>query len=148
MLGGQIPGHVFTATAGEALQLQPEMRLAVRDSVDYLDVVHNGQVHYSAKLDEFAKGGGVIPPLVVKESGWVVMRVVTGFEDHYRVAMSAPWHIEFDGQRRVTPEAVTFFRDWLSEYESRLKKLPADQLRRHIPYVQAARAFWSSCEPK
>lgn len=144
MLGGKIPGHVFTATAGEALQLQPEMRLAVRDPVDYLDVIHNGQVHYSAKLDDFAKGGGVIPPLVIQESGWVVMRVVTGFEDHYRVAMSAPWYIEFDGQRRITPESIAFFGKWLVEHESRLRELPPGELAKHVPYVKAARAFWKS----
>lgn len=144
MLGGKIPGHVFTATAGEALQLQPEMRLAVRDPVDYLDVIHNGQVHYSAKLDEFAKGGGVIPPLVVRESGWVVMRVVTGYENHYRVAMSAPWYVEFEGKRRVTPEAIAFFGNWLVEYETRLKELPPNELARHVPYVKAARVFWKS----
>ena len=143
-LGGKIPGHVFTATAGEALQLQPEMRLAVRDPVDYLDVIHNGQVHYSAKLDEFAKGGGVIPPLVIKKSGWVVMRVLTGYEDHYRVAMSAPWYIEFDGQPRITSEAMEFFGKWLVEHETRLKELPRDELARHVPYVKAARAFWKS----
>ncbi|WP_146461179.1 hypothetical protein [Rubripirellula tenax] len=143
MLGGEIPGHVFTATQGEALQLQPEVDLSTRDPVDYLEVVHNGQVHYKAKLDEFARAGGVIPPLVVRESGWVVMRVVTLFDDHYRFATSAPWHIEFDGHRRVTSEAVQFFQLWQNEYEERLKKLPPDELTQYIPQVKTAREFWS-----
>ena len=142
-LGGQIPGHVFQAATGEVLQLQPELTLTVRDPVDYLEVIHNGKVHYSARLDEFAKAGGVIPPLMVKESSWVTIRVVTLFEDHFRAAMSAPWYIDFDGQRRITKKGVEFFREWLRDYETRLKRLPPAELQRHIPYIRGARAFWS-----
>lgn len=143
-LGGEIPGHVFQASSGEVLQLQPELTLTVRDPVDYLEVVHNGRVHYSARLDEFAKAGGVIPPLQIKESGWVTMRVVTLYENHFRAAMSAPWYIEFDSKPRVTAEAVQFFRSWLDDYEDRLKRLPAQELARHVPFVRAARAYWAA----
>ena len=59
------------------------------------------KVHYSARLDEFAKAGGMLPPVNAKESGWVTIRVVTLYEDHFRAAMSAPWYIEFEGQPRV-----------------------------------------------
>jgi hypothetical protein len=142
-LGNEIPGHVFKATAGEVLQLQPELQLAVRDPVEYLEVIHNGKVHYSARLDEYAKAGGMIPPVMAKESGWVTMRVVTLYEDHFRAAMSAPWYIEFDGQPRVTTKAVDFFRQWLGDYEARLKRLPPQELQRHVPYVRAARDFWA-----
>ncbi|MGI9472170.1 MAG: hypothetical protein ACR2NZ_11585 [Rubripirellula sp.] len=142
-LGGQIPGHVFQATSGEVLQLQPELTLTVRDPVEYLEVIHNGIVHYSARLDEFAKAGGVIPPIMIKESSWVTIRVVTLYEDHFRAAMSAPWYIDFDGRRRVTAKGVQFFRDWLSDYETRLTRLPAGDLQRHVPYIRGARAFWS-----
>jgi hypothetical protein len=141
-LEGKIPGHVFRATSGDVLELYPELSLSVRDPVDYLDVIHNGQVHYSARLDEFAKAGGAIPPLHVKESGWVMIRVVTLHEDHFRAALSAPWYIDFDDKRRVTPEGVKFFQDWLADYEERLMRLPKAELRRHAPYIRRARAFW------
>ncbi len=146
-LGGQLPGHVFRASNGEVLQLQPELTLAVRDPVEYLEVIHNGKVHYSARLDEFAKAGGVIPPVMIKESSWVTMRVVTLHEDHFRAAMSAPWYIDFDSKRRVTAEGVEFFRNWLSEYEERLKQLPPDEMKRHVPYIRAARTFWAKRTP-
>ncbi len=116
--------------------------MAVRDPVDYLEVIHNNRVHYSARLDEFAKAGGVIPPIHAKESGWVTIRVVTLYEDHFRAAMSAPWYIEFPSGPRVTQASVEFFQGWLSEYEERLKKLPPAELQRHVPYVRAARDFW------
>lgn len=142
MLGGQLPGHVFKARAGEVLELQAELQLAVRDPVEYLEVIHNGKVHYSARLDEFAKAGGMLPPVNAKESGWVTIRVVTLYEDHFRAAMSAPWYIEFEGQPRITRQAVNFFRQWLADYEERLKRLPAAELQRYVPYVRAARKFW------
>lgn len=143
MLGGKLPGHVFQAAQGEVLQLQPELTLAVRDPVEYLEVIHNGKVHYSARLDEFAKAGGVIPPIMVKESSWVTMRVMTLHEDHFRAAMSAPWYVDFDSKPRVTTKGVEFFRRWLREYEQRLKRLPPEEIKRHIPYVRAARSFWT-----
>ena len=142
-LAGKLPGHVFAAATGEKLQLRPELSLTTRDPVEYLEVIHNGQVHYRARLDEFAKAGGKIPPLTITKSGWVILHVVTKYEDHFRAAISAPWYIEFDGKPRVDERAVKFFQDWLGQYEERLKRLPADQLARHVPFVRAARKFWS-----
>ena len=143
-LGGQIPGHVFTATSGEVLQLQPELKLTVRDPVEYLEVVHNGKVHYRARLDDCAEARGVIPPLLIKESSWVTVRVVTLHEDHFRAALSAPWYIDFDSRPRITSPAIDFFRQWLSDYETRLKRLPPAQLARHVPFVRSARSFWAA----
>ncbi len=143
LLAGKIPGHVFKAKTGDPLKLQPEIALSVRDKVEYLEVIRNGSVHYSARLDEFARAGGYIPPLEIDESSWIIIRVVTLHEDHYRAAISAPWYVEFDGQRRVSKKAVDFFQRWLGEYEQRLKLLPPDQLQKQVPFVRAARKFWA-----
>ena len=142
-LAGHVPGHTFLAKSGEKMLLQPELNLSVRDPVDYLEVIHNGEVHYSARLDEFAKAGGVIPAIEAAESGWVTMRVVTLHEPHFRAALSAPWYIEFDGKRRITEDSVKFFQRWQSEYESRLTKLAASEIQRQAPFVVAARKFWN-----
>ena len=142
-LGGKLPGHVFTARTGETLKLAVELTLSVRDPVDYLEVIHNNRVHYSARLDEFARSGGTIPPLRITESGWVLVRIVTLYEDHFRAAISAPWYIEVDQRRRISADSVAFFRRWLADYEQRLMRLPKEQLRRHVPYVRAAREFWA-----
>ncbi|MGB7347603.1 MAG: hypothetical protein WBD20_25495 [Pirellulaceae bacterium] len=143
-LDGKIPGHIFTANSGESLQLRAELSLSVRDPVEYLEVIHNNKVHYSARLDEFAKAGGVIPTLTAQESGWVIMRVVTLHEDHYRAAISAPWYIEFDGKSRVSKKSVAFFQEWMAQYENRLKTQTAENLQRHVPFVHASRRFWES----
>ncbi|MEE2936065.1 MAG: hypothetical protein VYA84_08725, partial [Planctomycetota bacterium] len=142
-LAGEIPGHVFNANRGEVLQLQPELALSVRDPVEYLEVILNGQVVYSARLDEFARAGGRIPVLEIKESSWVTIRVVTLVEEHFRAALTAPWYIDFDYQPRIKKSAVEFFQRWLNDYEQRLKQLPPQQLQPHVPYVQAARKFWA-----
>ncbi len=142
-LGGQAPGHRFEARQGEVLQMAVELHLAVRDPVDYLEVIHNGEVFYSARLDEFSLAGGMIPPLTIDRSGWVLVRVVTGYEDHFRAAISAPWYIHFDDTPRISRKAVEFFGRWLVDCETELKKLPADQLAAHIAPVQTARAFWN-----
>lgn len=141
-LGGEPPGHRFQATQGEVLELGIELNLAVRDPVDYLEVIHNGEVYYSARLEEFAGAGGMIPPLRVEASGWVLVRVVTMHEEHFRAAISAPWYIDFDGQPRIVADAVEFFRKWLTEREAMLSKLPSEQRQQHAKFVTAARKFW------
>ncbi|MCC9603963.1 hypothetical protein LOC67_25710 [Stieleria sp. JC731] len=141
-LAGELPGHVFESRRGEVLQLFPELNLTVRDPVDYLEVIHNNRVHYSARLDEFAKAGGKIPPIEAQESGWVIMRVLTLYEGHYRAAVTAPWWIEYDGQRRVSDESVDFFREWLSAYEKRLTATRPNDIEKEAPFVRAARRFW------
>jgi hypothetical protein len=141
-LGGFAPGHRFEARNGEILEMGVELHLAVRDPVDYLDVIHNGEVFYSARLDEFAKTGGMIPPIKFDKSGWVMVRVVTEHEEHFRAAISAPWFISFDNQPRISRKAVEFFGQWLNDCETELKKLPADELAAYIEPVRSARQFW------
>ena len=142
-LAGRIPGHLFTAQLGEKLTLQPELNLSVRDPVDYLEVIHNGEVHYSARLDEFAKAGGVIPAIEATQSGWVIIRVATLHEDHFRAALTAPWYIEFDSKPRINRRSVEFFQKWQAEYEMRLKQLSPQEIQRHAPFVIASREFWN-----
>lgn len=141
-LQGYLPGHTFELEPGQTLSLTPELQLTVQDPVDYLEVIVNGRVHQSARLDEFAAAGGRLSPLVVDRPGWALIRVVTEYPDHFRAATSAPWFFTVGGRRRVSARSVEFFQQWLSEYEDRLKTLPPKKLERHVPLVRAARVFW------
>lgn len=141
-LGGQAPGHVFRAGAGEVVRMSVELQLAVRDPVEYLEVIQNGVTVHSVRLDEFATAGGMIPELIFSESGWVMVHVVTEYPDHFRAAISAPWYVEFDETPRISRRAVEFFQAWLGDCEAELKKLPAEQLAGYIQPVRTARAFW------
>lgn len=142
-LENQAPGHKFHGTSGNPLNLILELQLAIRDPVDYLEVIQDGRVTYKARLDEFARQGGRIPPLAFESSGWAMVHVMTKYEDHYRAAVSAPWFVTIDEKPRISAKAVEFFRDWLSLREQQLAKLPRDQVILHAPYVRAAREFWA-----
>lgn len=137
---GNYPGEIFRATAGQSLDLVIDLQLSVRDRVEYLDVIHNSQTIYQARLEDHAARGD-FPPLKIDRSGWLVIRVVTEHEASYRLAMSSPYYFEFDGQPRISRKAVRFFQEWLDESAQEIEKLP--NASAHQPYVDAARRFWS-----
>ncbi|MBB3207594.1 hypothetical protein FHS27_003419 [Rhodopirellula rubra] len=143
-IDGKQPGHVFETPEGVPMRLTPELTLTVRDPVDYLEVIHNGQIHYSARLDEYAKAGGRIPPLNITKPGWALIRVVTLHEDHFRAATTAPWYFEVDGERRVSRGGVEFFQKWLADYEEHLRSRRDLDLAKYAPFIRAARTFWQS----
>lgn len=143
-LDGKLPGHVFKVASGNPVSLTAECTLTVQDPVDYLEVIYNGQVHYSARLDEYAKAGGKIPPLQITRSGWALIRVVTLYENHFRAATTAPWYFEVDGQRRVSRGSIEFFQTWLSDYERYLRSQSDADLSAYAPFIRSAREFWES----
>ena len=55
------PGHVFEGQAGKTLHLQPELKLATKDPIEYLEVVKNGRVENIVRLDEEAARQGTTP---------------------------------------------------------------------------------------
>lgn len=130
----QLPGFHFQAIGGETLKLNVALTLTVADPVEYVDVVFNGEALYHARLDEYARQGGKIPLLDVKESGWLVIRVVAQREDTYRIASTAPYYIQFDGKPRISRRACELFLEWL-------KKTVREQ-KRDDPYSTAALEFW------
>ncbi|MFN3193340.1 MAG: hypothetical protein ACE361_22705 [Aureliella sp.] len=139
-VNGQIPGHVFNLSESGELDLEVALTLTVSDPVDYLDVIFNGQQLYQARLDEYAKQGGKIPTLTVKESGWLIVRVVTGREDTYRLAFTAPFYFEVGGQERISRSSVEFFQQWLGQAKDRIAS--SAQAADAGVYIQAAEKFW------
>lgn len=137
----QLPGSVFTATAGQSVELDIALILTVADPVEYLEVVFNGQSLYRARLDEYAKQGGKIPRLSVQESGWLIVRVVTERAHTYRFAMTAPYYIEIGDTPRISRQAIEFFRTWLEKSAEQISASP--QATTGKPYVLAARKYWS-----
>ncbi|MEZ6090957.1 MAG: hypothetical protein R3C05_23640 [Pirellulaceae bacterium] len=139
----QYPGHVFQGTTGQPLRLQMDMQLGTRDPVDYMEVLFNGNVIYTARLEEFKDNKGIIPAFTFDQSGWVLARVITGYEKHYRAAVSAPWYIEFDNQPRISRKGVGFFIDWLKQREAMLIEKSPEYIQSVAPMVRAARTFWA-----
>ncbi len=137
-----LPGNVFVSDE-QAIELDIDLQLTVADPVEYLDVVFNGRTLYQARLDEYAKQGGKIPAQVVKESGWLVIRVVTERDFTYRIASTAPFYFEFRGVPRISREAVAFFQAWLERSEQQIAAEPNQSRSAAQPYISSAKRFWA-----
>lgn len=141
-VNGQRPGHLFQIPAGETQNVELAVDLTVADPVEYLDVIFNGQSLYEARLDEHARQGGRIPNLEIKESGWMVVRVVTEREFTYRIATTAPFYFEVDGKPRVSRRACEYFERWLDKAAQEIAQLDEPSRAAAAPYLVAARKFW------
>jgi hypothetical protein len=125
MVHGQLPGHVFTVPGGVPAEFQIGLTLSTREPISYLEIIRNGQIYKTIPLDEYAKTGR-LPPVRFDRGGWFLVRAVTDLPKNYRFAMTGPYYVEVDGQRRISRRAAQFFLDWVGE-------LPGDQ---------AAHDFW------
>lgn len=140
-VNGETPGAVFRAAKGESIDLDVTLTLTVADPVDYLDVIYNGESLYQARLDEYAQAGGRIPTLTVDRSGWLVLRVITGKSESYRMATTAPFYVELGDEPRVSQSAVRFFQQWLEQSARQLEEAPESAASQ--PFLAAARDFWA-----
>jgi len=140
-INAAVPGTVQASYAGTPIPLSIAVALAVREPVDYLDLVFNGETLYSAKLEDHFKKGE-FPELSIDRSGWLVVRVVTAHEDGYRLATTAPYYFEFDGQPRISKRAVAFFQEWLTRSEQAIANDP-QRAADMAPMIEDARRFWA-----
>ncbi len=141
LANNRLPGHVFKAAAGEELEVEITLNLATRDPISYLDIVKDGRVIQSVRLDEVSKTGH-LPPIRFSESGWVLVRAVTDVDKTYRFCSTAPWYVEIADRPRISKKAAQFFLDWLNEREKNLKLTEDAQRRDAQRYFDAARKFW------
>jgi hypothetical protein len=141
-INGMPPGHVFQV--GSAIELDIGVALTTSDPVEYLEVIFNGSSIYKAALDEHAKHGGKIPPLEIKQAGWLIVRVVTARDFTYRLATTAPFYFELNGQNRIDSKAVEFFKSWLNRAREEIKQLPPAVQSLHEPYLKSAERFWDA----
>ena len=141
-INGLPPGSVQSSYRSQNISLDIAVSLAVRDPVDYLDVVFNGDTIYSAKLEEHYKRGE-FPPIEIDKSGWLVIRVVTEHAKGYRFATTAPFYFVFDGRPRVSKMGVSFFQQWQKAAEASLAE-SADELTKYQPWIARSNTFWES----
>lgn len=141
-INGLPPGSVLSSFRSQNISLDIAVSLAVRDPVDYLDVVFNGDTIYSAKLEEHYKRGE-FPPIEIDKSGWLVIRVVTEHSKGYRYATTAPFYFVFGGRPRVSKKGVSFFQQWQKAAEASLAE-SADELIKYQPWIDRSNTFWES----
>jgi len=141
LANNRLPGHVFKGADGEELELEITLNLSTRDPISYLDIVKDGRVVQSVRLDEVAKTGH-LPPVKFTTSGWVLVRAVTDVDKTYRFASTAPWYVELGDKPRVSKTSAQFFLDWTNERGEKLKLNDADERRAALQYIDQARTFW------
>jgi hypothetical protein len=139
-INDQWPGSTLSSQTGEPIELNIAASLSVRDPVDYLDVIFNGETIYSAKLEDHYRKGE-FPPISIDKSGWLVVRVVTAHDHLYRFATTAPFYFEFDGKTRISSQSVEFMQAWLNRTADFLSNnRSVDSATKAT--LESAEAFW------
>jgi len=141
-VNGELPGHVFHAPSGETIELTVQLVLALRDRVDYLEVVQNGKVVQEVRLEEYRNRRGKLPPVTFDASGWLLVRAVTANAQTFRFASTGPYYVEVGDQPRISRKSAQFFLDWVNERIGRLQLEDAQQKADVMVYLDKAREFW------
>ncbi len=133
------PGHVFRGKADETLKLQPEVKLSVKERVDYLEVVKNGRVVQAINLGKGA--GGKLPPIVFDESGWFLVRVRASSDTTHRFATTGPFYVAFE-EPRISRQATDFFVDWVAAEKNSLEAKDPETSSQVQRYYERAADYW------
>jgi len=139
----QLPGYVFQGEAGSVEKVTISCNLGTRQKVEYLEIVQNGLVTESVRLDEWAKANGKLPPIELEQSGWFCVRAYSPSEENYRVALSAPFYVDF-GTPRVSKKSAQFFVDWVYDRGRMIKasKLAKNEKLILLRELRASRDYW------
>ena len=145
----RLPGHVFTGEKGREVELEVSCNLGTRQKVEYLELVKNGRVVESVRLDKWAKNGGRLPNgchRVFRERMASQVRARAPGETNYRCAMTAPFFVEIDGTPRVSESSAAYFVEWVKCFdrarEIRRMKLPKEAMQQRIEAQRQARDYW------
>jgi TolB protein len=116
-LGGQmVGGEVKFDTPQSAVPFTARLRSIV--PVDHLEVVCNGKIAQSLKLEgarESADASGAVP---LSESGWCVLRAWSEkaeypVMDNYEYATTSPVYVTIGGKRAYSKEDADYFKAWI-----------------------------------
>jgi hypothetical protein len=142
---GHAPGHVFLLADGATLSLEIGLELATRTPVEYLEIIKNGEVEVSERLADWVGKKGRLPPVTFDDSGWFLVRAVTGDRRKYQFASSGPYYVEKEGRARISRRSVTFFLEWIESAGRRVRELPdltAAQRAELLAEQAAARSYF------
>ena len=141
-VNGELPGHVFTAQAGETVELETTLKLSLRDKVEFLEIVKNGRVVHKVRLRDYAQSGGLLPTVTFQRSGWMLVRTIAENPRTFRFASSGPYYVQIGDRPRISKQASQYFLDWVTERARRVKIADLDQRQAVMTHHRAARDFW------
>jgi hypothetical protein len=141
---GAAPGHVFEAAAGQSVELDIALNLAIRspDKVEYLEVVQDGKVVHEVRLDDWKNAKGRLPPVKFTKSGWMLVRAVTNNPKTFRFACTGPYYVQIGDEPTISKRSAQFFLDWVFERARRVKLDDAEQQAAVLEFHRRARDYW------
>ena len=66
---GSRPAASSTASRGKELEVEIGLSLSFADPVSYLDIIQDGKIKHSVRLDEFVHNKGRLPKLTSRRAG-------------------------------------------------------------------------------
>ncbi|MFI4873754.1 MAG: CehA/McbA family metallohydrolase [Blastopirellula sp. JB062] len=142
LVEGRMPGDVFTAEAGQSLEIEIALNLGTRDKIAYLEVIKNGQVEHEVRLDEYAKNEGRLPKIQFERSGWFLVRAVAEVPETYRFAMTGPYYVQIGDQPRISKASAQFFYDWVFQRAGAIDLKDAGQRDEILELHRQSRNYW------
>lgn len=142
LVNGKLPGHVFRASAGNTVAVASQVNLALRDTVNYLEIIQNGRVVHEVRLAEYQNKRGHLPEVTFKKSGWMLIRAVTSNPKTYRFASTGPYYVEIGEEPRISKESAQFFVDWVNGRIRQLKLSDPEQQAEVMQFQEQALRFW------
>ncbi|PQO45891.1 CehA/McbA family metallohydrolase [Blastopirellula marina] len=142
LVEGRMPGDVFTAAAGQSLEIDVALNLGTRGKISYLEVIKNGQVEQEVSLADYAKNQGHMPKLHFDESGWFCIRAVEELPETYRFAITGPYYVQIGDQPRISKSSVKFFYDAVFERAGAIQLEDLDQRNEVLEMHRQARNYW------
>ena len=127
-LGGRRLGDELTADgAQEKVWFTAKLRSIV--PVDHLEVVCNGSVVQTLKLDGARDSADVTGTLPLNESGWCVLRASSERAeypvlDNYVYATTSPIYVTIAGQKPRSPQDARYFVAWIDRVTDSTSQYP------------------------
>jgi TolB protein len=116
-LGGEsVGGELKLDTAQAAVPFTAKLRSIV--PVDHLEVVCNGKMVQTLKLDEAREASDVAGTIPVSESGWCLLRAWSEkaeypVMDNYAYATTSPVYMTVGGKRAYSKQDAEYFAAWI-----------------------------------
>lgn len=126
---------------GDESNWQVGLNLSTRQTIDYLEIIKNGEPFATVRLADLKKSGGQLPEVTFEQNGWFLVRVITNGqsrrgEEPSQRAMTAPYFVErADSPSRVSAKSCQFFLDWIDAMRDN-DKLSVE--------TASARQFWQN----
>ncbi|MFO1020642.1 MAG: CehA/McbA family metallohydrolase [Planctomycetales bacterium] len=141
---GQLPGHVFTVSQPQEIDLK--IQVISLDRITKVEIISNGEVVKTLDATD-ARDQTFTTKLPVNGAGWFLVRGIADNPRTFRFASTAPFYADAPNQAaRISRASVQFFQTWIEERSAQLVKLLPDETQRRevLAHVEAAARFWQA----